>query len=972
MKEDLFKRRYDSLNKGQKEAVDSIDGPVMVIAGPGTGKTTVLTLRIANILRETDTPPSGILAITYTDAGVRRMREKLREIMGNRAHEVEIHTFHSFASEMISSYPDHFIHLQGLKQMTDVDQELIVRSIISRPKFKELKPLGRPDAYLYAITSSIDGAKREALTPKNVREYAKAEIKRIEQDENSISTRGVTKGKLKADALDEIEKCKKTLLFADVYELYEERKREESLMDFNDLITELLVAMREDELLLRLIQERFLYILVDEHQDTNDAQNLILSLVAEFFDTPNLFIVGDEKQAIYRFQGASVENFLKLRQKWPKMKLISLDMNYRSHQAILDAGFSMIENNYTEDEHSDLRIELKSGVKAKSTPIEIITGENTFAMEEYLVKEVKRLVEKEPEASIAIIVRRNRDLERVLRLLESNHIPVSSERSVDIFHHPVGLLFFDLLEYLKDRSRDDCLARTLTSGMWGLSFDESVEIFRNIRAGKPAEIGSKIPALEELHKRMLTDGAVGFIIDAAQASGFADIVSRNPAYVHVWRGIVTLAESLVREGRISDPSKLVEAMLAYRQSAETRAVKVSVGAPDLKVKAMTAHGSKGQEFDYVLIPYANDESWIGRNRGSSFVLPKKSATDSDMRDVRRLFYVALTRARKHVEVLSSLEESDGKELSPLRFISELEAKSVTTRLLPRVNESLQKKTTFEKGETVSLLNLARKTLLDTGISVTALNHFLNCPNEYLYESVLKMPQMPSATATKGTAMHEAIAAIWKNEDRSESNIEKIIIKEAISSVDNSFLSANDKEALKDVLKLDAPIIANSLSPHFSVEGMINAEKWMRALFGHVQDGTHHIIPTHGKLDAVIDDGQSISVFDYKTKQAMSVAEIRGETKNSDGDYLRQLAFYKLLVTADKHYRGRNSSYSLVFVSPDKKGRCSIVTVNVTDPDIKNLETNIHTLANSVLSGEVVNGSCDRKDCEYCAWRSTLK
>lgn len=403
----VFQKRYDALNLPQKKAVDAIEGPVMVIAGPGTGKTTILTLRIANILRQTDTPPHGILAITYTDAGVKAMRAKLRDIIGNRAHEVAIHTFHSFASAMIAEYPDHFLALEGLRNLTDVEAESMIRRLVAEPAFRELRPTGKPDAYIPAIIRTIDSAKREALTPDTVREHARAEIERIKSDESSVSTRGVSKGKLKAEALERIGKCERTVLFADVYDRYEAEKLAAKKMDWNDLIIQLLVALRNDELLLRLIQERFLYIHVDEHQDTNDAQNFIVATIAEFFETPNIFIVGDEKQAIYRFQGASVENFLTLQKRWLAMQVISLETNYRSHQGLLDASFAMIENNYKGEEHRGLRVELKAGSaqgtegdengkRGKPRPLDIITGENTTAVEAYLVGELKSIMEGNP------------------------------------------------------------------------------------------------------------------------------------------------------------------------------------------------------------------------------------------------------------------------------------------------------------------------------------------------------------------------------------------------------------------------------------------------------------------------------------------------------------------------------------------------------------------------------------------------
>ncbi|MEK9200880.1 MAG: ATP-dependent DNA helicase [Patescibacteria group bacterium] len=965
MFENTFNTLYQKLNKPQKQAVDTIEGPVMVIAGPGTGKTTILTLRIANILKKTDTPAHGILAITYTDAGVKAMRNKLQNIIGDRAHDVRIHTFHGFASSVIAEYPDHFLHIGDLKQMSDIDQESLVRSIISNPKFRDVRPAGKPDAYVLSIIKTIDDAKREALTPEMVREHARVEIERIKNDEESLSTRGATKGQLKAEAKELIEKCGRTKLFAEVYEQYESKKREAKKMDFNDLIIELLLALKRDELLLRLLQEKYLYIHVDEHQDTNDAQNFIVGLIAEFFETPNIFIVGDEKQAIYRFQGASVENFMLLQKKWPTMQVIHLDTNYRSHQGILDASFQMIEKNYEDGEHEDLRLRLTSGSDDKPQPIDIVTGENTTAIESYLVKELKNITQKNPDATIAIIVRRNRDLDRIIRLLESNEIPVSSERSVDIFSHPVGRVFFDLLEYLFDSSRTDALAKTIVAGMWGLSFEKELEMIRNLKSGREINL----PALEKIKKELLTDGAVGFLIHAAQESGFISLVSKDPSYVHVWRGIVSLAESLSREGEIHDPLKLIESLLAYRTSAESKTVKVSVGAPDVPIQAMTAHGSKGLEFDYVFIPYATEEAWIGKPRGASFILPKKRTADHDIRDTRRLFYVALTRARKHVTVLTSLEESDGKMLSPLRFIEELGDKNISNTTLPRVgvNELYLASVSHKKEKKGSpLVDLAKTVLTEKGLSVTALNHFMECPNTFLYQSILKIPQAPSVPAEKGSAMHFAFDHIWKAENKKAKNIEALLLEKVTEYFGNSLLSVDEKESAKKELIDDIPSVAKALESHFTQgEGAsIFTETWVETKF----DGKPVSIPLHGKLDAIVDTGKDVYVFDYKTRQAMSVNAIKGDTKSSDGNYFRQLVFYKMLVGNDPRWRQRKIIPSLVFVSPDDKDRCPTITLPIESSDVEKVKKEIQSLIDSVWSGEIAQAKCDDPKCEWCGMR----
>jgi DNA helicase-2/ATP-dependent DNA helicase PcrA len=745
-----------------------------------------------------------------------------------------------------------------------------------------------------------------------------------------------------------------------------------SSYDYGPMGVELI---RNDELLLRLLQEKYLYIHVDEHQDTNDAQNFIVGLIAEFFDTPNIFIVGDEKQAIYRFQGASVENFLLLQKKWPAMKVIQLDMNYRSHQGILDASFGMIEKNYEEGEHTNLRIKLTSGGDDEPRPIDIVTGENVSAIELHLVKEIKNLRKKEPEATIAIIVRRNRDLDRVIRLCESQGVAVSSERSVDIFSHPVGRLFFDLIEYMGNPSRTDLLAKTLVSGMWEIPFQKGTELVRSLRSGIALDFDAELPQLKIAQTLLINDSPLGFLIHLAEASGFIELVSKDPSYVHVWRGIISLAESLVREGDIHDPEKLIEQLIAYRTSAESRTVKVSVGAPNLPLQALTAHGSKGLEFDYVFVPYATEEAWVGRPRGASFVLPRKQTTDSDIRDVRRLFYVALTRARKHVTVLTALEESDGKMLSPLRFIEELESKNASHATLPRAHA--EEMYVSKEGAGISgkkspkaspLIDLAQRVLTEKGLSVTALNHFLECQSTFLYQSILKLPQAPSVAAEKGSAMHAAFDYIWKQENRSVKNLEKMLEEKIAEYFNQSFLVLSEKESAKKELLAEVPAVAKALESHFiSAKGSaVFTESWVSTEFKGNYNGKEILIPIHGKLDAIVDTGKDVYVFDYKTRQAMSVNAIKGETKtDSTGNYFRQLVFYKMLVGNDARWRGRNIIPSLVFVSPDDKGRCPTITLPIEQADIKKVQEEIQLLVDSVWSGKIVEGKCDDAKCEWC-------
>jgi DNA helicase-2/ATP-dependent DNA helicase PcrA len=410
-------------------------------------------------------------------------------------------------------------------------------------------------------------------------------------------------------------------LFADVYEEYEAKKKEQKLIDFDDLIFELLLALGRDEILLRSIQEKYLYILVDEHQDTNDSQNLIIKMLADFFESPNIFIVGDEKQAIYRFQGASVANFLKFQNAWGEAKTIFLEENYRSHQSILDASFKMIENNYVEDENEHLRVKLVAKGAIMAKPIEVVHINSTSGAESYIVEFLKKIEKSEPEKTIVIITKNNRDVERVVRICEEEEIKVSAERNIPIFSHPIGILFFALIEFVKDPASSEALGKTIAGGLWDLSFEEGVNILRDLRKGDFNSAEKSLKNLPSIKKELMGDSPINFLHHLAILSGLSKIISRDIAYVEVWRGILSLSESIVRDTQGCDIFSLIDKLLAYKISAENKSVKINIGVSDAKIKIMTAHGSKGLEFDYVVIPYATEESWSSRGRGTYFVLP---------------------------------------------------------------------------------------------------------------------------------------------------------------------------------------------------------------------------------------------------------------------------------------------------------------------------------------------------------------
>ena len=338
-----FKAAYDSLNPEQKKAVDTIEGPVLVVAGPGTGKTQVLTLRIANILLKTDTRPENILALTFTDAAATNMRRRLANLIGTRAYRVRIQTFHSFANDTLKTYPESFGSIVGSANITEVESTAIIEELVNDlPNLSLLRPWGDPMFYVRDIGVKISELKREGLSPKDFIKLIESEEQKFKSREDLVHEKGAHKGKIKSEHLKYERQLVKNRELGEVYEAYQKVLHERRLYDWSDMIMEVLKALETDPNLKLSLQEEHQYILVDEHQDTNQSQNKILEYLSDFHQNPNIFIVGDEKQAIFRFQGASAQNFEYVKKLYPNIVIIELFRNYRSSQPILDAAHSLI------------------------------------------------------------------------------------------------------------------------------------------------------------------------------------------------------------------------------------------------------------------------------------------------------------------------------------------------------------------------------------------------------------------------------------------------------------------------------------------------------------------------------------------------------------------------------------------------------------------------------------------------------
>jgi len=471
-----FQKTYSQLNPEQRLAVDTIEGPVMVMAGPGTGKTQVLATRVANILHLQDIDPQNILALTFTDSAAQNMRERIVSMIGTDGFYVNIMTFHAFASEVISQYPEKFPIEKGSEPLSDFERFETFESIILNSGLKELKPMNTPLYYIKQIISQISQLKREYITPENFEEIITSEETKLEQEieeywaeQKSKADAGKkAKDKFSSELLKKIKSLSKQKELKTLYIKYVAELQNRKRYDFDDMITFVVQAFEADEELLRDYQERFQYILVDEYQDTNAAQNKIVELLASYWadigDPVNVFVVGDPHQSIFRFQGASTENMLEFVNIYSDVTVITLETGYRCTQQVYTAAHELIGNNTLNFGNTALDNALVRKLKSAKdslaqtdfgtshdNSIKVYAAESETLELLFLAEEIKKL-QKNGVAleDIAVLYRNNKEATLIKEILEKWNIGYELAVGGNVFEDLMIQQLINFFKVLKD------------------------------------------------------------------------------------------------------------------------------------------------------------------------------------------------------------------------------------------------------------------------------------------------------------------------------------------------------------------------------------------------------------------------------------------------------------------------------------------------------------------------------------------
>ncbi|MEK7650296.1 MAG: ATP-dependent DNA helicase [Patescibacteria group bacterium] len=921
---DKFSLAYNKLNPAQKEAVDTIEGPVMVVAGPGTGKTQVLTLRIANILRETDTPPDGILALTFTNSGVHSMRERLVSLIGSRGYRVNINTFHGFCNEIIQNYPEEFPRIIGSSNASRVAQVKILEKIITdqedKLKLKILRPYGAPFYYLPSLLSEIERLKKDNI---NFTDYLKSTENKVE--ENS-----------------------KEQELALIYREYEQALRAQNLYDFADMIMEVLSVLKKKKSFLRKLQEEFLYILADEHQDANQSQNELLALLSNFHQSPNLFIVGDEKQAIFQFQGASLDNFNYFQKLYPEAKLISLTHSYRSHQTILDAAHSLIDSG-----------KLLTANKLLPEKIKVLALRDTNLENYFLAQEIKEKIKAgvSPD-EIAVIYRDNADADAIARALERESVAIVVQSNTNLLQDITISKIILILETIHHFGSESFLMRFLRLDFLGLDSLEvyKVKSYQDLKLTKNKELVEIYKKLEKWHRaghnQNLLD-VFSLVLEDSNLLNYllkADQAEEKLAKVQAFYEEIRELAGSHHDYRLADFIDYLETLKRHSLGMNQTVLAAQSG-----VRLMTAHRSKGLEFEHVYIIGATDGHFGNRRKRSSF--SKQEAEDEN--GERRLFYVALTRAKKSVSITYAKHTPDGRPQLASQFIEEID-KSLVEFIEPKdlqisAAETLKMKPVIKSS--LSEKAYLNKIFLDRGMSVTDLNNYLSCPLKYFYQNLLRLTQVQEKHLLYGTAVHSTLKEFfdqyredvkWR-EEKLLTRFKYHLEKQPFSPSDFTASLTKGEKALSGYLKWYKYQWPNRIVNEFSVRGVFLGD-----------------IKLNGKIDKLeLGENGETRVVDYKTGKPKTRNHIMGLTKSAgSGDNIRQLIFYKLLLeNFDKKYHV--TSGLIDFIEPDEKARYKQEEFALSASDVADLSEQIRQVHSEILNLGFLSKGCGEKDCEWC-------
>lgn len=957
------------LNPEQQKAITHGDGPLLIIAGAGTGKTTVITERIKYLIEKKGVNPQEILALTFTEKAAQEMQNRIDESLSYGYSQLWLMTFHSFCDQILRDEAINIGLSPSFDLLTEAESLLFLRNHIFDLNLNYFRPLGNPTKFLQGLLAHFSRLRDDDISPDDYIKFAKS-----------------------LPDTDDIEKTEKekTQELAGAFKKYEELKAKKNVMDFSDLITNSLKLFRTRPNILKNYQEKFSYILVDEFQDTNYAQNELAIMLTG--DKKNITVVGDDDQSIYRFRGAAIANMVRFKDLFPKAKVISLNKNYRSTQNILDFSYNLIQKNnpYRLEIEAKIVKKLVSERKIKGGDPELIyekTGEDEA---ESVAKKIKEEVSKNKRAysDFAILVRANDHAVPFQKALERGKIPYQFLGPGRLFQQEE---IKDLISYLRVLANNEdtpSLYRVITNPIFNLEARDIAAMMASVKNKNRTlfevmentddincddEAKEKIDRLSKMIKTHLElvpketagqilynyfedSGLLGYYLDpnsektAREAQNIAKFFQKIQAY-----SASNSEESVFNIVDWIDLSmQLGESPLAAEIDwSENNAVNI-----------LTVHSSKGLEFPVVFVVNLVTQRFPGRDRKEQIPIPRELIKenlpqgDENLQEERRLFYVAMTRAKDKLFLSAARQYGDGKterKISPfvIDALGELVLKEIEKKRQTIPAEQLSLLQTF-----APIVSKQNKTDVDTSglperqkidfISYSQLQTFEICPLHYKLRYIMKLPPTPSPALSFGMTMHSAIRSLYQ-QGFGKKKIDKEITEKIIN---DSWIREGYESKQHEISRKKSAIdlLGNYIDNNRTESHLPFANEYPFKFF---LNGIK-IVGRFDRIDKI--DENKIEIIDYKTGENLP------DKKKLDNDL--QLTIYALAASEIKDFvfnkKPEEIVLTLYYIEKNKR--------LTTSRSKEQLEFAKKELLQKIDSIEKSNFTCSRsilcQNCEY--------
>jgi len=1006
-------------NVRQKQAIDTIQGPVMLLAGPGTGKTFTLIERIKNMLKE-GILPSEILCLTFSDAASSEMKTRLVKAVSPEASAnamgVCVSTYHSFCKDIIDRFPSKFELLDNVQVVDDITKQTIVKECIdeyhasSGIEFLKDKWNNRYH-YTGQIISAIDFVKRERISREEYFDFYEKDPNWLPYlDELKLEYKErEKKGKLVKTFVEKFEnfekKLGKAMEFYSIYELYEKGLRQHNLIDFSDMLNLVLKTFEYDDELLKEVAEPYKYILVDEYQDTNSGQNELIFQIARGAKTDNIFVVGDDDQIIYSFQGARCDNLKTFLKNFPQTKVICLNENNRSSQLILDFAEDIIKNDpsrLTNDpELKLLGIDKKLVAKNKDViekeeEIKLSFFAQTIQENNKIVEEIENLIKKgiDPK-EIAILTKRNDLLIPFAKILKAKNIPYQLNRQKSVFEIPSFIVTYFYLKCLDNTYKGaDKLFGLLVNEPFLIDEKDYFELLKqsrlNVSNKERPEIKDRnfFNIIEEnldtifknskkirnfyetfinLKKLKSAKNLNTLIYDVLLKTGILEYFSnRADEKFENMAAIKRLTKEAYSFTNLHKTATLSDFML-HLDTYLNQGIKMEIEKNPYSnnaVQLLTYHGSKGREFEYVFMPQLTSKLWENSRPPAKLDLPVKESRFSDDKaenkkaELLKLMFVGITRSKY------------GLYLSYSNCDDDMNVQAVSGYLKSDIlnDEKLCKKTTYEldlESYTEELKNFIlyqeslnvkaelKERTEDIKVSASSLNEYLSCPLKYYYSDILDVPVLLEDTdnLSFGSAVHYVLEKMARTgrERGKYPSIEEVLeyFKQKMDT-----LEFKDTETREEYQRRGEEVFTSNYLKlvETPVENILASE--LRLEFK--EEG----YTLKGFADRVVQAGGKIYIYDFKTGTPKKV--------KPDEKYHNQLRFYKYLY--EKMNPGTEvCDCALLYL---EKG-FNYSNANLTDEDNAAIEEKIKAFVDDVKNLHF-EPTPSTDACKYCGYSLICK